>query len=314
VRENVASLLNSYGIYALTFLALCASAAKGAERAKTEVQGQEFVADFYCEEGCTNKLGILYLGGSEGGKPPRYVPELFAQNGYPVLAPAYFKEQGLPDTLQMIPLEYFDKVIAWMERNERIPRGGIVAVGASKGAELALLLASRKPEIKGVIALSPSSVVWDGLPKEFWPPNPRSSWSVKGEPVPFVPYDYSKGFAAGDPLAIYRFYQQSLTQTDAVEWAAIKVEYIHGPVLLLSGRNDQLWPSEEMGDAICARLKKNGFKYRYEHVKYDNAGHTLSEYYLLGGTLEGNRKARIDSARRMLEFLKTVEESISAKK
>ena len=96
-----------------------------------------------------------------------------------------------------------------------------------------------------------------------------------------------------------------------MEKAAIEAEKIHGPVLLLSGHDDRLWPSEEMGDAICKRLKGKVFKYKYEHVKYDNAGHTLNEFYMFGGTSEGNRKARIDSNRRMLEFLKTVNKSIS---
>ena len=126
-----------------------------------------------------------------------------------------------------------------------------------------------------------------------------------------MPYDYSNRFDPNDPLAIYKFYKQSLTQKESVEKAAIEVEKIHGPVLLLSGQDDRLWPSEEMGDAICKRLKEKVFKYKYEHVKYNAAGHTLNEFYMFGGTSEGNQKARIDSTRRMLEFLKTVNKSIS---
>ena len=141
------------------------------------------------------------------------------------------------------------------------------------------------------------------MPKTFWPPNPCSSWSLDAKPVPFVPYDYSKGFAVGDPLAIYRFYQQSLTQKEAADKAAIKVEQIHGPVLLASGHNDQLWPAEEMADAICARLKERQFKYRYEHLKYKDAGHTLNEHYMMGGTTEGNKRARLDLVAKMLAFL-----------
>ncbi len=278
-----------------------------AESTRSEVKGEGFVADFYCKAGSTNKTAILYFGGSEGGRPDNHLPEVFAEQGYPVLAVAYFKEKGLPETLQMIPLEYCDKAIAWMKQNKNISQGGIVVVGASKGAELALLLASKRPELKGVIALSPSSVAWDGLPKEFWPPNPRSSWSDGGKPVPFVPYDFSKGFASGDPLAIYKFYQQSLAQTDAVEKATIKVEQIHGPVLLAAGHDDQLWPSEDMGDSICARLKEKGFKYKYELLKYKDAGHTLNEYFMLGGTPEGNKQARLDLTGKMFAFLKALD-------
>jgi uncharacterized protein len=277
-----------------------------AQSIRSEVKDERFVGDFYRKEGPLTRPAILFLGGSEGGRPGRFLPELFAGQGYPVLAVAYFKEQGLPATLQMIPVEYFDPAIAWLQKNKDLPQGGIVVVGVSKGAELALLLASRKPEIKGVIALAPSSVVWDGLPKEFWPPKPSSSWSINGESVPFVPYDYTKPFAAGDPRAIYQIYQQSLTQSEAVAKAAIKVEQIVGPVLLASGHDDLLWPSEEMGDSICARLKEKGFNHPYEHLKYKNAGHTLNEHFILGGTPEGNKQARMDLTERMLAFLKAL--------
>jgi dienelactone hydrolase len=269
----------------------------------TELKGEGFVADFYCKAGAATKPAILFLGGSEGGRPDLHLPQFFAENGHPVLALAYFKEQGLPETLQLVPLEYFDKALAWLARSDRVPRGGIVVFGLSKGAELALLLASRKPEIKGAIALAPSSVVWDGMPKQWWPPDPKSSWSCGGKPLPFVPYDFSQAMAKGDPFAIRKFYEKALQQHAAVEQATIAVEAINGPILLASGHDDQMWPSETMADAICARLKAKGFTHHCEHLKYADAGHTLTEYYMMGGTHEGNQRARLDLATRMLAFL-----------
>jgi dienelactone hydrolase len=50
-------------------------------------------------------------------------------------------------------------------------------------------------------------------------------------------------------------------------------------------------------------LRNQEFSYTYEHIPYDNAGHTMTEYYMMGGTDEGNRKARMDSNERMLRFL-----------
>ncbi len=276
---------------------------------KSEIKGENFIADLYHKEGAPKLPGILFLGGSEGGRPGRHLPELIAEQGYPVLAVAYFKESGLPRTLQMVPLEYFDKAMAWMNHQDQMEHPGIVIIGGSKGAELALLLASRKPEVKGVIALAPSSVVWDGLPEQWWPPAPKSSWSLGGKPVPFVPYDYSAGFAAGDPRAICKFYEQSLKQTEAVEKASIPVEKINGPILLASGHEDQLWPSEKMSDAICARLKAKEFKHPYEHLKYPDAGHTMNEYFMAGGTTEGNQRARLDLTTRMIDFLKALSET-----
>jgi pimeloyl-ACP methyl ester carboxylesterase len=167
---------------------------------------------------------------------------------------------------------------------------------------LGLLLASRKPQISGVVGTAPSSVVWQGIPKTFWPP--RSSWSLGGQPVPFVPYDSSKGFSLND---IFGLYKQSLSQKEPVQKASIEVEKINGPILLLSGVQDTLWPSAEMGDMICQRLKEKEFKYRYEHVKYPDAGHTLNEYYMLGGNYDGNKQARLESTKKIAEFLKVIE-------
>jgi hypothetical protein len=71
-------------------------------------------------------------------------------------------------------------------------------------------------------------------------------------------------------------------------------------VLLLSGSKDDMWPSDQMGDAIVARLKAMGFNHPCEHVKYEDAGHTLNEYFMRGGTVEGNRTARIEVTKKML--------------
>ncbi len=275
------------------------------------ITGQGFVGDFHYSEASPNKLVIMAVGGSDGGKPDHLATPLFDE-GYSVLSLAYFKTEGTPEYLDMIPLEYFDEPIAWLENNEKTRGAGIVIVGESKGAELALLLASTKPQIKGVVVIAPSSVVWQGIPKTFWPP--RSSWSLGGRPVPFVPYDFSKGFNPNDCLSMYK---QSLAQREAVQKAIIEVEKINGPILLLSGAQDCLWPSSEMGDMICRRLVQKGFPYRYEHMKYADAGHTLdenymysqsseNEQYMLGGTYEGNRKARLESAKKTAQFLQAV--------
>jgi uncharacterized protein len=294
-------------IFVSVLIAWIMAVACGAEVIKSEVAENGLVADFYRSPDLTNGPCILFLGGSEGGKPRDPFLECLAQRGYPILAVAYFKEKGLPESLQMIRLEYFDKAIEWLRQNVQAERVGIVAVGRSRGAELALLLASARPAIRGVVAVSPSSVVWNGMPKE--PPMVVcSSWSLSGKPVPFMPADpgrdLGKELAAGGLRVIYQFFQGELAKKELVSKAAIRVEQIRGPVLLASGHDDEIWPAEEMGDAICSRLKEKGFKYKYEHLKYPEAGHSLSETLMMGGTVEGNRKARVDLTEKTLAFLK----------
>jgi dienelactone hydrolase len=263
----------------------------------TTVTGVSFDAEFYPPQGSPKKLGVLVLGGSDGGIPSRRA-KIIAENGFPTLALAYFKTKRTPEYLDMIPLEYFNQPIEWLMKNEYAQGGKIVVIGESKGAELALLLASRKPEISGVIAFVPGAVVFQGMPKIFWPP--RSSWSSTGKPVPFVPFNLSNLPDKNNVLSIHR---NSLKQAEAVKKASIPVNKIKGPILLFSAADDSVWPSVEMSEMIMRTLRDQKFGYTYEHITYDNAGHTMTEYFMMGGTEEGNQKARIDSTEKTLSFL-----------
>ena len=298
--------------YGWVNFALLPSLDGGAKQTKNPAPEVRVAADFFPAEGSPKKVGVLFLGGAEGGKPDRHLPQMFAQNGYAVLAPAYFRAEGLPAELALIPLEHLERALLSLRRQANLRTNGVVIIGASKGAELALLLAARDTTVAGVIALAPSSVVWQGLPKEFGRTPPRSSWSLGGKPVPFVPFAHGETFDPADPLAIYKIYERSLAQKDAVAQATIAVEKIHGPVLLLSGSKDDLWPSDQMGDAIVARLKAMGFNHPCEHVKYEDAGHTLNEYFMRGGTVEGNRTARIEATKKMLEFLARIDRCLAS--
>jgi len=244
-------------------------------------------------------VAIMFLGGSDGGMP-NYNVEKYTAKGYPCFKVGYFSTENTPDHLEMIPLEYFEKAIKSFKSQPEVGDKKIVVFGGSKGGELVLLLASRYKQIAGVIARVPSSVIFQGIGG----PLKTSSWSYKGQPVPFVPYykpfDYSK-VVNGQWIELYEL---SLTQTEAVEKATIKVENINGPVLLLSGKEDAVWPSSKMGEMIIKRLKENKFPHWYKHFVYKNAGHSFNENDLMAGsTKEGNKRARIDSEQRIFEFL-----------
>ena len=263
---------------------------------KVEIKDQPFVADFYSTPDSIHKIGFIVLGGSEGGKP-YYLAEPLAEKGFQVLSLAYFKEPTLPNNLELIPLEYFNAPIEWLKKNYNLEK--IVIVGISKGAELSLLLASHKTDINGVIAYSPSAVVFEGFCAKQTDSN--SSWTINGEQVPFVPFDVIGVRNMNDYYAIYK---QSLTQTQKVKNAAIRVENINGPVLLFSGTDDKMWPSGEMAEMIIDRLTANHFKYEFKHISYEGAGHVFSEYYTqLGGTVEANKAARLAALEAVLSFL-----------
>ena len=263
---------------------------------------KDSIADskYYPAKGNSKNVILLLLGGSEGGLPDYYDVERLTGAGYSCFILGYFGTRNTPERLEMIPLEYFEKQINALQSRPELKNHKIVVWGGSKGGELALLLASRYKQIEGVIAAVPSSVVFQGLGGSL-----AASWSEKGQSIPFVafaPYDFSK-IVNSEYVEVYRL---SLEQAEQVEKAAIEVEKINGPVLLLAGKADKMWPSHPMSEMIIKRLDTNKFPHWHQLYSYDNAGHTLNDGYMMGGTPEGNKNARIDAQKRIDDFLSMV--------
>src|SRR5690606_16515467 len=61
-------------------------------------------------------------------------------------------------------------------------------------------------------------------------------------------------------------FEAMLANEQAVKRAAIAVENINGPILLLSATQDEFWPSMEMSEAIVERLRDKAFPFAVEHV------------------------------------------------
>ena len=274
-----------------------------------DIAADGLVAQYIRPEGETGRLpALIVLGGSEGGtRWVRRTGALFAAQGYAVLAVSYFRAEGLPAGLDLIPLEYFGRGLAWLAAQPGVDRNRIAIYGLSKGSEAALLTATRHPEIRAVIAASPSHVAWPGLSNPFVL---QSSWSENGAPVPFVPYDMSQGFTS-----IFSIFQNSLPGVARHPDAVIPVERINGPILLISGEADGLWPAKVMADAIVARLRANNFRHRVQNLSYPDAGHmtptppalgptTPATQAQMGGTIEGTDRARTAAWAAMLCFLR----------
>jgi len=212
---------------------------------------------------------IVGLGGSEGGNPWvsnywKKTRDEFIGKGYAFLALGYFGAEGAPDTLDRISLENVHDAIIEATKNPKIDKNRIALIGGSKGAELALLLASHFNDIKCVIAIVPSHVAFPGLTNHL----STSSWTYQGKEVPYVPVS-EEAIPALIKRDLRTAFDTMLKDKAAVEKALIHVEDIKGPVLLLSATQDEMWGSTPMSDAIMAQLKANNFAYHYEHVAID---------------------------------------------
>ncbi|MDG4796307.1 acyl-CoA thioesterase/bile acid-CoA:amino acid N-acyltransferase family protein [Micromonospora sp. WMMD1082] len=218
--------------------------------------------------------GVLRIGGSEGGISWLYDAPLLASRGHPVLALAYFDSAGLPDSLHDIPLEYFATAAELLARHSG---GEVAAVGYSRGSEAALLLAQLYPElVRAVVVYAPSNWVNPGYPYTG-----AAAWTWNGRPVP-----------AG----------------------RIPVDRIDGPVLAISGADDQLWDAAAYGAELVLAL--GGPPHRM--LLYPDAGHGVGTVPYLpsetvhqgptgvqtyGGTRAGDAAARRDGWSQLLAFL-----------
>lgn len=242
--------------------------------------------------------GVLVVGGSEGGIPGEKAVWL-ASHGYAAFALAYFHLQGLPSTLSGIPLEYFGSGIQWMIQRPEIESDEIAVVGTSRGGELALQLGSMYAQLKAVVAYVPANTRYPACcgatPYPF-------AWTWTGKPLAFATYRQRN-----DPAAL--------------EAATIRVEKTKGPILMISGEDDQVWNSSGMTDAISNRLKSSHFEYLVERLNYPKAGHRAGRPEIapewhgpvrqpvsggeenLGGSPAGDAESSIDAIPKVLEFL-----------
>ena len=241
--------------------------------------------------------GMLVLGGSEGGLPGRRAAWL-ASHGYAALALAYFHYEGLPADLQNIPLEYFGQALLWMAQRPEIDSARMGVMGGSRGGELALQLGSMFAIVHAVVAYVPSNVRRQACCGRGM----GAAWTWKGQPVAWAAPE--RGSSASDVMS-----------------ATIAVEQTHGPILMIGGGDDGVWPSATMVDEAAARLKKAHFAYRVVVLKYPHAGHRAGVPEIMpmwsrnvthpvsgtptefGGTPEGNAVSSLDAIPKVLEFL-----------
>ncbi|MER8534182.1 acyl-CoA thioesterase [Mesorhizobium sp. M1005] len=216
---------------------------------------------------------VVVLGGSSGRVDVGRA-RLFANAGASALALQWFGGEGQVPGICEIPLETFFAATDYL-----IETGcrRIVYVGTSKGAEASLLAAVHDQRIDAVVATSPSSVVWGnigaGRDGVSWPE--RSSWSLDGIALPFVPTnpDWTREYVDG--LVSYRGLFENCLKTlkQKSKAATIPVETASAEILLVAGGDDALWPSLSFAKHIVQRCGEAG---KVTHlISSPDAGHRI---------------------------------------
>jgi dienelactone hydrolase len=285
-----------------------------------EIRQDGLVATLFRPPGAGSHPTVIVVSSSEGGIPEPQAA-LFASHGFAALALAYFGISPFPPTLAEIPLEYFGAALQWLMKQEGVNPQAIAVTGASKGGELALLLGATFPQIRAVVAYAPSGVLWQGQQiLGAQPAEPRAAWTLGGKPLPFLRYpppidrNSPRPTTAASLLSV-------LQDKETVERATVPVERTRGPILLITGQDDSLWPAE-LAEIAVRRLKAQRFPFPVEHLSYPGAGHlifvppygpttirslrhpVLKRTIHYGGTTTGDAFARADSWPKVLTFLR----------
>ena len=107
-------------------------------------------------------------------------------------------------------------------------------------------------------------------------PSGTSCWSYKGKDLAYAPY-------RSRTINIFKILKEEKelklltinSDKDVTEETIIPVEKINGPVLLISSKHDEVWPSYESALFIEDRLNSVSFPYEHKHVAFENMSHAV---------------------------------------
>lgn len=255
---------------------------------------------------------IIVLGGSSGGLSETRAEQLAGQ-GFATLALAYFAAESLPPTLKEIPLEYFERAILRLRKEEGVERIGIW--GGSRGGELSLILGTLFPDqIDAIAAHVPSSVVYGSLDDHRSP-----AWVYRGKPIapnaPFLFTENSTGESETSAIAATPSFLTAMKDKTAFAASAILVEKLRCPLLLISAEDDKMWPSDLFAKQIVERLAQHKSSIYCSHISYSGVGHAPSKgtaglhpimkrWFAFGGNPADNAHAAEDWLMQTVRFFK----------
>lgn len=235
-------------------------------------------AQLFCGDSESQPL-IVAFGGSQGGNTwtEDYWSDMrikFQDRGYAVLAIGYFNAQGTPETLDRISLDAIYDTIKSVSNNPKIDKKKIMLLGTSRGGELILNLASRHNDFSAVVALVPSHMRFSAATLT----GNTSAWTFEGHELPYlsIPYSAILTSIVGNKRKAWNIIMEKAKDRSEAE---IEVEKIKCPILLLSAKDDEAWPSQYMCDQIVSRLSNANYQYYYNHISFDGGHHVMKNNF-----------------------------------
>ena len=97
-------------------------------------------ANFFAKPGARSETTVVFIGGGQWGD---HWSRFMMEHDMVGLSLPYTGIGDLPMLPEEIELEYFEKALRWLTRRSEVDKGKIIVAGASRNAELALLIAAR---------------------------------------------------------------------------------------------------------------------------------------------------------------------------
>lgn len=186
------------------------------------------------------------------------------------------------------PLERFGAAIAFLKGRGTTKIG---IIGASTTAMLALIAASYYPDITMTLAFSPSDFVMEGFYRDGLdgaverPGDGESTVSWQGRPLPYLPFAYrhpeywqriqEETRGSGNLMCSRRLFDESERRHPVREEERIRVERIHGHVVLVGAKDDTLWDTCVYIRRMAERLESRPHTCTYEALTYQYGTHFI---------------------------------------
>ncbi|KAM6308441.1 bile acid-CoA:amino acid N-acyltransferase-like [Aegotheles albertisi] len=201
--------------------------------------------------------GVIDLFGGAGGLI-EFRAGLLASRGFAVLALAFFAYDDLPRTLSQLDLQYFEEATELLLQHPKVRGPGLGVVGVSKGAEVALSMASFLPQVVATVWINGTAFL-HGNPLVY-----------KDLHIPPIPYCTERllftDLGAIDNSAIF-----ADPRDPTYSSSAIPVEKIQGKVLFVVGEDDRSFNSKLFAELAMARMPPKSCRV----LSYPGAGHLI---------------------------------------
>nr|XP_033807155.1 acyl-coenzyme A thioesterase 1-like [Geotrypetes seraphini] len=246
---------------------------------------------------------VIDLYGTAGGLI-EYRASLLANKGFVTLALAYFGFEDLPAGLEEFQLDYFQEAVEFLQTQQLVRLSGIGVLGISKGADLALSLASFLSGIKAAVSISGCGV------------NSFAALRCNDFTIPGLSFSVDRmKFLESGAADMSEILDDPLDPAHKNSW--IPVEKSSAAFLFLSGSDDKNWKSVPYCQEVVTRLQAHGRD--VEFYCYPGAGHLLEPPYfplcqasfhkllgmplLWGGKWKEQAQAQDDAWHRIQTFL-----------